>query len=242
MPRVSAKSGWGGDEWTVCYPTLFLLRQLLTNEPESELPEESSTKTSSNAKASPAEVDTPDTPNLNPTTTTSKRGGKRPGAGRGRSHQAPTPSERDEKGSPKDGNDASGSGENNTIPAVTINGTTRRGKRGQHNNHESGESDKDALANGNGVNGSDADAMEISTITGSKKKEPSMAELKRRAAAMLEWVERAKEDLGKSHGSLAGSPSAASPAPVMPVKAEMGSVAEMLQGKLLGWQVEYGAS
>lgn len=211
---------------------------------ESELPEESSTKTSSIAKASPAAVEIPETPEPIPQTT-SKRGGKRVGAGRGRVNQAPTPSERDEKGSPKDVNDASGSGENNAVPAVTVNGAKRRGKRGQHNHQESGDSEKDHTnGHGNGVNGSDPDAVEISTTTGVKKKEPSMAELKRRAAAMLEWVERAKDDLVKSNRSLGGSPAAGSPAAVPPVavKTEMGSVAEMIHGKLLGWQVEYATS
>ncbi|KIW04611.1 hypothetical protein, variant [Verruconis gallopava] len=222
------------------------------------------------AKASPAaDADTPETPNLLPNSatsavaSTSKRGGKRPGAGRGRSNPAPpTPSEKDEKESPRNGNE----GGNTPIPSVMINGaTSKRGKRGhQPKDHDSGDSDKDAIAasstNGNAApTGSDADIaadshsnshVQSSNGSGSKKKEPSMNELKRRAAAMLDWVERAKEDLGKN-SIVAPSSSGMSPlgagsmsplgAGVNPIiKSELGSVADMLQSRLLGWQVEYG--
>ena len=85
-----------------------------------------------------------------------------------------------------------------------------------------------------------------------------MAELKRRAAAMLDWVEKAKDDLGRNRlVTLSMSPSSGSLSPGGPglsmgmmggpvgglnVKGELGSVADMLQTRLLGWQAEYGTS
>jgi hypothetical protein len=212
------------------------------------------------AKASPtAEADTPDTPTLNHanTSSTSKRGGKRPGAGRGRSNPAPTPTgERDDKDSQRNGNDG-----DTPVPSVAINGASipsKRGKRGHHlKDPDSGESDKDATTttnnnNGNtsGISGSDADIPDnnhaphngLAAVMG-KKKEPSMNELKRRTAAMLEWVEKAKEDLGRSSVvSLMSSPGpGGSFSPPHRGKPELGSVADMLHNRLLGWQVEYGA-
>jgi hypothetical protein len=200
------------------------------------------------------EADPPDTPNLNQTTSStnpSKRGGKRLGAGRGRSNPAPTPSERDEKDSPRNGNDGGGE---TPVPSVIVNGigASKRGKRGQqHPRDESGESDKDANNsnnnnNANGITGSDADtpvdvAGTSSHTNTSKKKEPSMNELKRRAAAMLEWIEKAKEDLSRSSVvrlSMSASPIGGAASPPSMVKSELGSVAEMLHSRLLGWQVE----
>jgi hypothetical protein len=159
------------------------------------------------------------------------------------------------------------------MPNVTVNGISKRGKRGQPKDNESGDSDKDATNNMNNTNhsnntngiaaGSDADIAATTDNNGNgngnntlhfshtgKKKEPSMNELKRRAAAMLDWVEKAKEDLGKSSvvgltATTTASPSPASPPdgppPPLPVKSELGSVAELLHNRLLGWQVEYGA-
>ena len=79
-----------------------------------------------------------------------------------------------------------------------------------------------------------------------------MNELKRRAAAMLDWIERAQVDLGRAslvHLSLSPSSGSLSP-PTATGGAvggsggqggELGSVAEVLHSRLLGWQVEYGA-
>jgi hypothetical protein len=221
--------------------------------------------------------------------------GKKAG-GRGRSNPAPpTPGQRDEKESPRNGNmdTPTGGGDSTPLPAVTVNGTTtttttKRSKRGllkdkDNLNNDSGESDRDlhhngSSGNGNGNgNGNGTTTMQISeselpsnhhntsdvhtghnTMAGvGKKKDPSMNELKRRAAAMLDWIERAQVDLGRSSlVYLGGSPSsgslsppggaaavlAAIGGPVGPVGGgELGSVAEVLHSRLLGWQVEYGA-
>lgn len=79
-----------------------------------------------------------------------------------------------------------------------------------------------------------------------------MNELKRRAAAMLDWVERAQQDLGRAtlvSQSMSPQSGSLSPpdangfalgGPVGGGQGELGGVAEMLHTKLLGWQVEYG--
>lgn len=260
--------------WTcLCKPAEL---ELSRDAADSEAPDEPSSNNSNSngnsnkpsAKASPVEADTLEAALPNNGTpaapTASKRGGKRQGAGRGRSNQAPTPSEREEKHSPRGeggGGGGSGGGRETPIPPppLAVNGA-RRGRRGQHAANESGESDRDAAANANGVtvNGSDADPDASgggAHVTVSKKREPSMIELKRRAAAMVEWVEKAKDDLGRSSVvglGLTSSPSRTNGNGVAekqsqnqshqsPLKSELGSVADMLHSRLLGWQVEYGA-
>jgi hypothetical protein len=221
------------------------------------------------AKASPVrDAEAPDTPTLAASQTGGKKGGKKTTttAGRGRSNPAPTPSERDrdDKDSPRN-NPTNQDGDSTPVPALAINGTvSKRGKRGQahlkDSTNDSGESDRDH----NHLNGapttaahSDAEPPHTSDThahphTG-KKKEPSMNELKRRAAAMLDWIERAQVDLGRSslvHAGLSMSPSSGSASPPDvtagggPVGGggELGSVAMGLHEQLLGWQVEYGAS
>lgn len=240
---------------------------------EDEVDEESAATTSSTArpsvKASPVrEPAAPDTPTLG-TSTHAKRGGKK-GAGRGRNSIAPTPGERDEKATPRNGHEAVDV-DATPVPAVHVNGTaTKRGKRGQQKDTltSSGESDKDPQTTTAAQSDADVptprESQQQTTHTQShhithahlaghgKKKDPSLAELKRRTAAMLDWIERAKEDIGRSSlvspsGSGSSSPEGVGMGIGMggPVGGGGGelykSEVEGLHERLLGWQVEYGA-
>jgi hypothetical protein len=210
------------------------------------------------AKASPVrEPQVPDTPTLGSSTTVKKTGKK--GGGRGRSNPAPTPSEREEKATPRNGHEPIDT-DATPVPAVQVNGTAKRGKRGQPKEpqNSSGESDKDPQTTTAAQSDADIPPPRESQqhththhITHAhlaghgKKKDPSLAELKRRTAAMLDWIERAKEDIGRTSLVSLMSPSGSlSPEGVGmggPVGGEYRNEVEGLHSRLLGWQVEYGA-
>lgn len=213
---------------------------------ESDLPDDPPHKQSS--KPSPTENEIPNTPNLT-AIMPSKRGGKRPGAGRGRSNQAPTPAE--EKPSPRDHEDG------RETPTIIVNGhgygTGKRGRQKQDHN----DSDKDGL---NGINPSDPDNSKPNSDPSSTAKperekrdakEPSMNELKRRAAAMLDYIEKAQSEMVKLSASNSGSPlgdgggGAGKPVngtATAGTENGLNTEAETLQVRLTGWQVEYGAA
>lgn len=173
---------------------------------------------SSGSKDSPiaSKANSPDaTPVASTVPTHSKRGGRRPGAGRGKSNQAPTPvNEREDgKDTPHNGGSSNNDHPNPTPtpqpthPAST-NGGSKRSKRLTHtqnststNTESADTSDKDnPQISINGVGNSDSEKQNAEKgALGKRKegKEPSMNELKRRAAAMLEWLERAKEEMGR---------------------------------------------
>ncbi|QDS69345.1 hypothetical protein FKW77_003754 [Venturia effusa] len=237
---------------------------------ESEQPEELATKSLSNAKSSPINEKTPETP-MPPAPVTSKRGGKRPGAGRGRGNHHATA---DHESRPTTmSTETTEAGPSNHTP--TTNGTGKRGGRKaaqqHHSNEQTTDSDKDVpMTNGSSaaidgeVNGtgrgptSDPSNNHTPSTT-SKGKEPSMLELKRRAMAMIEYMDRAQLDIArrvqKDAGDAAkklGLSPAASPSALVAAFSSNGisrddvpGVGDILhvQGlreQLVGWQAEFG--
>jgi hypothetical protein len=193
-----------------------------------------------------------------PAPTISKRGGRRPGAGRGRGgHHAAVIAERDSKtGSPKDipgsGGETSNSGPSHNHP----NGNSGPGKRGRNRkeSHVSNESDKDKSdgnrdvtsdpsrrggeSNGNGTHhNSKGDGT-----TAKPGKDPSMLELKKRAAMMLEFLSSAQADMPKAPDAigiedtsavlLTGRGNEVSGSPLI-------VEAERLKGRLEKWQLDF---
>lgn len=239
---------------------------------ESEQPEESVIKiSSSNAKSSPINENAPETPSA-PAPMPSKRGGKRPGAGRGRgNHHAAA--DHDSRPSPMD-TDMAEAGP--SFHAPTTNGTGKRGGRKaaqHHSTDQTTDSDKDiSLANGTNSTSTDTDingnaraptsdpSNNHTPLTTSKGKEPSMLELKRRAIAMLDYIERAQMDIARKVQKEAGDAAvklglspAASPSALAVAISSNGPVSrevepgvrdilhvEGLKEKLVGWQAEYG--
>ncbi|KAF2430998.1 hypothetical protein EJ08DRAFT_649311 [Tothia fuscella] len=180
----------------------------------SDPPEEQS-RQSSNGKQSPPDNDQRETP-LPPTPITSKRGGRRPGAGRGRGgHHAAAATERDGKtGSPKDPTEIPGSGGEISNSNNHPNGNSAPNKRGRqrkesHVSNESDPSKSDSNGNNKDVtsdpskrggdnNGNGNGTKENGTTATTKRdKDPSMLELKRRAALMLEFLTSAQSDMPK---------------------------------------------
>jgi hypothetical protein len=236
---------------------------------ESEQPEESAIKTSSsNAKSSPVNDKTPETPNP-PAPMPSKRGGKRPGAGRGRgNHHAA--SEHDARPSLMDA-DMADVGPSHHVP--TTNGTGKRGGRKaaqHHSTDQTTDSDKDIPlvngihsastdneANGGGKGPTSDPSNNHTPSTSSKGKEPSMLELKRRAIAMLDYMERAQMDIarkiqkegGDSAVRLGMNPAASPSAFAVAISTSGREVnpgvkdilhADGIKEKLVGWQAEFG--
>jgi hypothetical protein len=207
----------------------------------------------------------------------SKRGGKRPGAGRGRGgHHAPIPSDHDSRPSPRDTHDTEMGEAGSLHHPVTTNGTGKRGGRKGHQHHShdinqnTTDSDKDIplTVNGIGSTGTDTDPNNGRPPTsdpsnnhtpshqGAKRegKEPSMLELKRRAIAMLDYIERAQVEMarqsvtpsGKEGASPGVSPStvisAAEAKPEEGLSAKEILEAESIKERIVGWQAEYGGS
>lgn len=159
---------------------------------------------------------------------------------------------------------------------LTSNGTGKRGGRKaaqHHSNEHTTDSDKDVpLANGANSTGTDTDANagrpptsdpsnNHTPSTTNKGKEPSMLELKRRAIAMLDYVERAQLEIAKSiQKEGTGSPvkvglmsPEASPSALAVAVSVNGSVSgdvepsvrdilpgENLKEMIVGWQAEFG--
>jgi len=206
----------------------------------------------------------------------SKRGGKRPGAGRGRGgHHVVVPSEHDSRPIPRDAHDTE---MGNTVPnhPVTTNGTGKRGgrKAQHHHSHDTTQtttdSDKDnpLAANGIGSVGTDTEGNNGRPPTsypsnnhtprhqGAKRegKEPSMLELKRRAIAMLEYIERAQNDMTRKSAtpgvSKEGASEAVSPGDGIGEEVKVEEVptareileAESIKERIVGWQAEYGGA
>jgi hypothetical protein len=160
--------------------------------------------------------------------------------------------------------------------APITNGTGKRGgrKAAQHHSHDqTTDSDKDILlANGINSTGTDTDANgggrpptsdpsnNHTPSTTNKGKEPSMLELKRRAIAMLDYIERAqmeiarkvKKEAGEAAVKMGLSPEASPNALAVAISANgfvsqevEPSVREILEveglkERLVGWQAEFG--
>lgn len=157
----------------------------------------------------------------------------------------------------------------------TTNGTGKRGGRKvaqqHHSTDQTPDSDKDVPmtngismstdgeVNGNGRGPTSDPSNNHTPSTTSKGKEPSMLELKRRAMAMIDYMDRAQVDIArrvqKDAGDTAkklGLSPAASPSALAIAMSSSGVTGDDLPGvedilhvqglkaRLVGWQAEYG--
>jgi hypothetical protein len=231
----------------------------------SEPPDETSTQ-SSKGKPSPTAQEHQESP-LPPAPTVSKRGGRRPGAGRGRGGHTSHVHTSSEKGgkannSPKDahepvvsGGETSGAVQNGIPPPAKrgrwrkeepANNDSDKDKSDGNNNSSDGRGDNGSNptsagteSNGNGTthHPSKADGKEPSTR---RDKDPSMNELKRRAVAMLEFLKNVQADIPEVPSFATDSPPASTNIVIESAGASpLGVEAEKLKGKLEKWQVEF---
>jgi hypothetical protein len=264
--RPSVKEEWNGDELMVWIQLAFCAHSELTVMiAGSEPPDETSTQ-SSKGKNSPAAQEHQESP-LPSAPTVSKRGGRRPGAGRGRGGHAShthTSSEKEGKAnnSPKDGHEPIVSGgetlvivQNGNPPPVKrgrwrkeepVNHDSDKDRSDGNNNNSDGRGDNSGIptpagteSNGNGAthHSSKAEGKEPSTR---RDKDPSMNELKRRAIAMLEFLRSVQADMPEVASLVADSPPATTNIILESSGANpLGLEAEKLKGKLEKWQVEF---